>query len=189
MPKPGCGARFPGSLSLIPGVSGAQFPVPNPGSRDRFVGPMPLIPVPGSQPPVRSQVPGSEPRPGLLSPAPVLSSSQSPVTGPESGSRCPALGPDPCPLSPIPCPQLPVQTPLPIPSPDPGSRCPRGWHSPVICARCRFRRCLTVISRMSAFSSLECRELCGTRAAGSGLPAAGHAPVSPVSPQPHLRPS
>ncbi len=31
---------------------------------------------------------------------------------------------------------------------------------PVICARCIFLRCFTVISRMSAFSSLECLELC-----------------------------
>lgn len=31
---------------------------------------------------------------------------------------------------------------------------------PVICARCMFLRCFTVISRMSAFSSLECLELC-----------------------------
>lgn len=34
-------------------------------------------------------------------------------------------------------------------------------HSPVICARCMFLRCFTVISRISAFSSLECLELCG----------------------------
>lgn len=34
----------------------------------------------------------------------------------------------------------------------------------VICARCRFRRCFTVISRMSAFSSLECLELSFLRA-------------------------
>lgn len=31
---------------------------------------------------------------------------------------------------------------------------------PPIWTRCRFRKCLTVISRMSAFSSLECLELC-----------------------------
>lgn len=52
--------------------------------------------------------------------------------------------------------------------------------SPVIWARWRLRRCLTVISRMSAFSSLECRELCGNRR-GSDRPGS---PVCPRAPRP-----
>lgn len=52
--------------------------------------------------------------------------------------------------------------------------------SPVIWARWRLLRCLTVISRMSAFSSLECRELCGNRR-GSDRPGS---PVCPRAPRP-----
>lgn len=38
------------------------------------------------------------------------------------------------------------------------------FRAAVICARCMFLRCFTVISRMSAFSSLECLELSFFRA-------------------------
>lgn len=38
-------------------------------------------------------------------------------------------------------------------------------NSPLIWTRCRFLKCFTVISRMSAFSNLECLELCGTKCA------------------------
>lgn len=50
--------------------------------------------------------------------------------------------------------------------------------SPVIWARWRLRRCFTVISRMSAFSSLECRELCGNRR-GSDRPGSAVCPRTP----------
>lgn len=38
------------------------------------------------------------------------------------------------------------------------------FRAAVICARCMFRRCFTVISRISAFSSFECLELSFFRA-------------------------
>lgn len=44
----------------------------------------------------------------------------------------------------------------------------KSWCLPVIWARCRFRRCFTVISRMSAFSSLECLELWQREQRGEG---------------------